>query len=104
MIEGPSPEVQEAMEDRLYDLLKAQSWWKRYSNTATAIVTNLVLVAWLIVASGTALPPAVQWTVAAVLFAGNVLGIRRTPNGVTPSLIELVVGGMGPTGGRHRLP
>lgn len=101
---GLSPEVQQAMEERLRELLEAQPWWKRYANTATAIVTNLVLVTWLLLASGLALPPTVQWVVAAILFAGNVLGIRRTPNGVTPSLIDLVVGGMGQLGGRHRLP
>jgi len=97
---GVSPEVQQAMEERLRELLEAQPWWRRYANTATSIVTNLVLVAWLLIASGMAFPSWLEWTVAAILFAGNVLGIRRTPNGVTPSLIDLVVGG---AGGRHRL-
>lgn len=100
-MEGVSLEVQREMEERLRALLESQPWWRRYANTVTAAVTNLVLLAWLLVSSGIDLPHSVQWAVAAVLFAGNVLGIRGTSNGVTPSLIGLVTGQV-PEGRHHR--
>lgn len=67
------------------DYLEEQPWWRRYANTVTAAVGGLVtLAAWLL-ASGLDLPTWALGLVGIVVFAGNVLGIKATRNGVTPS-------------------
>lgn len=98
-VSGVSPEVQAELAARLGELLVKQSWWKRYANTVTAAVTNLLNVVWLVVSLGIHMDTWLIWTVAAILFAGNVLGIKKTPNGLTPSLVDLIAGQVA---GRHR--
>lgn len=75
---------------RLLVEMNKQPWWKKYSNTVTAIVAGLVVFAGWITTTGIDLP---QWATAligVVLFIGSVLGIRTTKNGITESVVEKV--------------
>lgn len=63
--------------------LAEQPWWKKSANTVTTAVAGLVAVAWWIAGTGMDLPDPVTWIVGVVLFAGQVLGVKATKNGVT---------------------
>lgn len=75
---------------RLLAEMNKQPWWKKYSNTVTAIVAGLVVLAGWITTTGIDLPQWASAFVGVVLFVGSVLGIRTTKNGLTESVVEKV--------------
>lgn len=70
--------------------LDEQPWWSKYANTVTTAVSVLVMLAWLLISSGTDFPGWLDAVITAVLAAGNVLGVSKTRNGVTPALVDKV--------------
>lgn len=75
---------------RLLEEMNRQPWWKKYSNTVTAIVAGLVVLAGWITTTGIELPQWMTVLVGVVLFVGSVLGIRTTKNGITETVVEKV--------------
>lgn len=84
-------EARALLQDKLRELLEAQPWWKRSSNTVTSAVGGLVAFAWWLSATGADLPTEVTYAIAAVIFIGGVLGVKQTKNGITPSVVTKVV-------------
>jgi hypothetical protein len=80
-----------AGQQQLQGVLKEQPWYKRYSNTLVAF--SSALTAFLVWAGGNsiALPDYVTVVVGVLLVALQTLGIRATPNGVTPSTVQQVI-------------
>lgn len=97
--------VQTGMENHLHEMLVSQPWWRRYSNTVTSIVAYVTSLVWLAIGLGAHVSGFAVWAVAVLLAVGGVVGVRKTPNGVTPNLVDLVVKELGRTNttGRHRL-
>lgn len=97
-MDGVSPEVQAAFEQRLHEILIAQPWWRRSANTVVSAFTWLTYLASLALMLNLNLPDWGIWVIAAIFFVGGVIGIKKTRNGLTPSLIDLVFSRVG----RHR--
>lgn len=76
--------------DELRASLQRQPWYKRFANTVSSAVGVLSLVVWVAIANGVEIDPAVQTGVGAVLAVLTVLGVLRTPNGVTPRGVATV--------------
>ncbi|EME14816.1 hypothetical protein [Rhodococcus triatomae] len=89
---------QELAAEFLREKLEAQPWWRRIANTVTAAFGALVGIAWLAVSLGLDLPAPVMAGVMAVVSLGTVIGVRKTPNGVT----ERQIAELEDYVGRHR--
>lgn len=76
--------------DQLRADLQAQPWFKRFSNTVSSAVGVLALVIWVAVTNGVQIDPAIQTGVGALLAVLTVLGVLKTPNGVTLRGVEKV--------------
>ncbi len=64
-------------------LYENQPWFKKVSNTVTGATGAVVQVAWLAVTLGVDIPDDVEkWGFVAIALL-TVLGIRKTPNGIT---------------------
>jgi hypothetical protein len=100
----PTPDtdqVEEFLTEVVATYLDEQPWWERYSNTVTQVISGLVVLATWASMYAASLPGWVAGVVGVVLFAGNVLSILRTRNGVTPRTADDLVQAM--YVGRHRL-
>ncbi|MGY4103403.1 hypothetical protein ACW2Q0_28150 [Nocardia sp. R16R-3T] len=64
-------------------LYENQPWFKRFSNTVTGGVGALVQLAWLATTFGVDLPDDVEKWGFVVIGVLTVLGLRKTPNGIT---------------------
>ncbi|AET09879.1 holin [Gordonia phage GRU1] len=87
--------------DELRATLERQPWYKRFANTVTTAVGVLSLVIWTLAANGFDLSDAWKNGIGAALAVLTVLGVLRTPNGVTPRGVATVqVAAV--AAGRHR--
>lgn len=91
----PAPD--DLIQAKLLELLQEQPWWKRSANTVTGAVSGLAVLAWWLTSTGIDFPDQVTYGIGVVLFAASVLGIKRTPNGLTPALVEQLTGQLGAT-------
>lgn len=78
----------EFIERVLRQYLPAQPWWRRYSNTVTTAIGGAVTLVWWLASTGWDLPHWVQVTAGVVIFIGAVFGVKKTPNGLTPSTLN----------------
>lgn len=75
---------------RLLEEMNKQPWWKKYSNTVTAIVSGLIVLAGWITTTGIDLPTWGTVIIGVIMFIGSVLGIRSTKNGITETTVAKV--------------
>jgi hypothetical protein len=80
-----------AVVSNLLSELQNQPLWKKYSNTITAIISGLVVLAGWIVTTDIGLPHWFQIAAGVVMFIGSVLGIKSTKNGLTDSVLTSVL-------------
>ena len=92
----PIPDFSAALRDtmivagqqKLQEKVQEQSWFQKYSNTATTIISGLsVFMVW---AGGNEinLPDQVQLIIGAILVVAQVLGVKATKNGLTESTVQ----------------
>lgn len=81
------PNVQELI-DVVRKQMEAQPWYLRFSNTVTTAAGAILAILWLAAASGLEIPTDVTKWVTAVIVVLTVLGVIKTPNGVTPSQVD----------------
>lgn len=98
-------------DDLLRSALDTQPWYRKYANTVTTIYFAILQVVSLVIGFGIELPAWSQIAVAGVILVGNVLGIKKTKNGVTDSNAEALratvetyvrTGEIPSSGGQHR--
>ena len=98
-------------DDLLRGALDSQPWYRKYANTVTTVYFAILQVISLVIGFGIELPGWAQIGVAVVILVGNVLGIKKTKNGVTDSNAEALreiateyvrTGEIPSTGGQHR--
>lgn len=77
-----------AGQQQLQAALKDQSWYKRYSNTAVALMTGLTSFLVWAGANSIELPEYVYLPIGLLLVALQTLGIKATPNGIAPSTVQ----------------
>lgn len=84
--------------------LQEQTWFRRYSNTITTAFTGLMTLAWWLTSTRIDLPEWSVYAIGALLWLGQIVGVKRTKNGVTPSVIDAVTRDLGtvPSGRHHR--
>lgn len=90
------------LDDLLRATLANQPWWRKYSNTVTAVFFAALQGAWLLISTGIDLPNAVVVGIAGLVLVGNVLGINGTRNGVTDSVAEEIKANVENYVGKHR--
>jgi len=93
-----------SMNDPLWavkELIARQSWYKRFSNTVTAGVGSIVGLLWLAASFGMDVPDDVSKWVFAIIGVLTVLGILKTPNGMTETQLREIEE---ISTGRHRKP
>lgn len=77
------------IDDLVDELVSSEKITERKANTVTAVIgsviTSLVTGGTYLVQSGTELPSWVPLLVGALGLLGTILGISKTPNGMTPS-------------------
>ncbi|ASJ78828.1 tail protein [Rhodococcus phage PhailMary] len=87
-------------------LIGNQPWYKRYANTVTTLVFTALQALWLAVSLGVDLPTQAVWGVAGLVLVGQVIGVKKTNNGVTDGLKDKVfndlTGYVAREGGKHR--
>jgi uncharacterized membrane protein len=81
------------------ELIQSQPWYKRFSNTVTAGVGSVVGLIWLTVSFGVDVPDDVSKWVFAIIGVLTMLGILKTPNGMTEGQLREI---KEVTAGRHR--
>ena len=91
-----------ALDDMLRAALEAQPWYRKYSNEITTGFFGLLQVLGFIIGTGVELPAWAQISIAGVLLVGNVLGIKKTTNGVTDASADQIVRTVEDYVGRHR--
>lgn len=89
------------MRDALNHYLNTQPWWKRNANTVTAAWTGLAAFGGIMLANDTGLPDWAVYAIGGLLYAGQVVGIAKTPNGITPTVVDKVEGAVEAHYGRH---
>lgn len=78
----------EALVEALRVQLETQPWYRRFANTVTSGAGALVLILWLVIASGVEVPPEVLAGVSGLISVLTTVGVLGTRNGVTPSEVE----------------
>ena len=73
------------VDDLVQAALGTQSWFQKYSNEVTTGFFGLLQVLGLVIGLGVELPPWAVISTAAVIFVANLVGITKTPNGLTPA-------------------
>jgi hypothetical protein len=96
-----NPEVLRAALD---DLVTSQPWAKKHANTITAAWTGALMLGWLVTDSVTDAPPWITAALGVLLYVGQVLGVYKTKNGVTPSVVDKVTEVVEVRYGRHAAP
>lgn len=75
---------------QLAKAMESQPWYRKYSNTAVAGASALVMIVGMLIMAGVDLPP---WVLAVYSIAVSLAGagvIKKTPNGITDNLIQAV--------------
>jgi hypothetical protein len=80
----------EAFGNVVRDQLDKQAWWRRSSNTVVGAIGGVVQLAWWIIGLDIDLPKPVVYGVGAVILVGQVLGLKKTPNGITPGVADQI--------------
>jgi len=75
----------------LLDAMHKQHWWVKYSNTAMAIVSGLVVMAGWLITTGVGLPRWALIVVGVILFLGSVLGVHTVPDGITEPILKKIM-------------
>lgn len=73
-----------------HKLYQEQSWAQRHSNTVTTIVGALVTLSAYFGSMPFAEDPRVQAVIAVVGFIGTVVGVSKTKNGISKSIMDKV--------------
>lgn len=82
--------------------LHEQKWYQKYANTVTTAITGLLTLVWWLVSTGISLPSWTVYAVGVLLWVGEIVAVKQTKNGVTPSVVDAVVSDLGSvTPGRH---
>ena len=74
--------------DRVKSQMEAQSWYQRFSNTATAAAGAALLALWCAASFGLSVPDNVAEPVYVGLGILTALGVLKTPNGTTPREVD----------------
>lgn len=85
----------------LQEYVLSQPWWKRKANTVTGAWTGMLMVVWIAIGSGAEMPYWVTLLGGGLLYVGQLLGLSKTPNGVTPGVVEQVTAVVEESYGRH---
>ncbi|QAU06376.1 hypothetical protein SEA_WHOSEMANZ_50 [Gordonia phage WhoseManz] len=86
----PPPVPTEAVVEELRAQLEAQPWYRRFANTVTAAAGLLSLLIWTLIANGVEIPGEVGTAIGSALGLLTLLGLLKTPNGITPRGVERV--------------
>lgn len=81
------PNVQELI-DLARKQMEAQPWYLRFSNTVTTAAGALLGILWLAASAGLEIPTDVTKWVTGAIVVLTVLGVIKTPNGITPSQVD----------------
>ncbi|QXO14172.1 holin [Gordonia phage Bock] len=76
--------------DALRAELEEQPWWARFRNTLTTAAGVVVLIVWLALSVGLGVPAEVLSSVSGLIGLLTVLGVLKTPNGITPKGVDRV--------------
>lgn len=70
------------------ELLESQKWYQKFSNTATTAVGGLTMGVFFAASIGFDLPREAMGWGFMVIGVGTALGVLKTPNGMTESLLQ----------------
>lgn len=73
-----------------HKLYQEQSWAKEHANTVTTVVGALVTLAAYFGSMPFAADPRVQAAIAVIGFIGTVVGVSKTPNGISKTILDKV--------------
>lgn len=90
MINPQIPDDVQELIDNLRLQAEAQPWYAKFSNTLTTAVGLVLAALWVATASGIDLPDDVTKWVLGVIGVLTVLGVYKTPNGVTDTEVKRV--------------
>ncbi|WGH20833.1 holin [Gordonia phage Commandaria] len=74
----------------LRNQIAQQPWYARFSNTVTSGVGLVLLIVWVAVSNAIEIPGTIETGIGSIISALTLLGVLRTPNGVTPRGVEKV--------------
>ena len=86
-------QVEQVLKDRIEQKMQSQSWYQKFSNTATSIGTLVATLLFIVISAGVEIPSEYMVYVLVAIQVLGVLGIRITPNGVTKSTEAALLGG-----------
>ena len=73
----------QALVNEIRTQLERQPWYAKFSNTVTTAVGAVLTLIWLATTAGLEIPSDITKWVTAAIVALTVLGVLKTPNGVT---------------------
>lgn len=86
-------QVEQVLKERIEQKLQSQSWYQKFSNTATSIGTLVATLLFIVISAGIEIPQEYMvWVLVGIQVLGTI-GIRITPNGVTKSTESVLLGG-----------
>jgi len=74
--------------DRVRSQMEAQTWYQKFSNTATTAAGAVLLALWYAASLGLDVPTDVSEPIYVTIGTLTVLGVLKTPNGTTPKVVE----------------
>lgn len=77
-----------AGQERLQQEVHKQTWFQKYSNTATTVVSAVTALAVWAGGNQVNLPHSVQLVIGGIIVVAQVLGIKATKNGVTGDTVQ----------------
>ena len=79
-----------AGQQQLQETIAEQPWFRKYSNTFTALATGLTAFVVWAAGNGIGLPDYVQIVIGVLLVALQTLGVKATKNGITESTVQKI--------------